>query len=75
MPNPSPSTKPQADVVVSGGGSLYVFRILSEPARSWVEENVSQEGFQPNFPDTLYVEHRYVRELAAGMQQHGLVVR
>jgi hypothetical protein len=65
----------QPDVVVEGGRSLYVFRILTEPARTWVEDYVSREGFQPQFPNVLYVEHRYVRDLAAGMQAEGLVVQ
>jgi hypothetical protein len=65
----------QADVLVDGGGSLYVFRILSESARDWVTENVSQEGYQPDFPNILYVEHRYARDLAAGMADAKLVVR
>lgn len=72
MSNPS---KPQADVLVAGGGSLYVFHILTESARAWVEDNVSQEGFQPSFPNAVYVEHRYVRDLTAGMVGAGLVVR
>ena len=65
----------QADVLVSGGGSLYVFSILSESARTWVLENVSSQGFQPNYPKTLYVEHRYAGDLAAGMVDAGLAVR
>jgi hypothetical protein len=71
----NPTNAPQADILVEGGGSLFVFRILSESARTWVEESVSREGFQPDFPDTLYVEHRYARDLAAGMQACGLAVR
>lgn len=65
----------EIDVLVEGGGSLYVFRILSESARAWVEEFVSPEGFQPQFPNVLYVEHRFARELATGMQGDGLVLR
>jgi hypothetical protein len=64
----------QADVLVEGGGSLYVFRILSESARDWVEEYVSREGFQPQFPNVLYVEHRYAQDLAFGFQQAGLAI-
>ena len=64
-----------ADVLVEGGGSIYVFRIFSESARDWVEEHVSREGFQPEFPNVLYVEHRYARDLALGFQQAGLRVR
>lgn len=65
---------PQADVLVEGAGSLFLLRILSETARAWVEENVSREGFQPQFPKVLYVEHRYVADIVAGMQADGLVL-
>ena len=73
--NPSSNERNRTDVLVEGGGSLYVFRVLSQSARAWVEEFVSPEGFQPQFPNVLYVEHRYARELAAGMQAEGLSVR
>jgi hypothetical protein len=69
------SKAPQADALVTGGSSVYLLHILSEPAREWVRENVSRQGFQPNFPQSLVVEHRYVSVLVEGMQASGLVVR
>jgi len=84
MSNSSRGTRPQADVLVCGDGSLYVFQILSEPARTWVQENVSQEGFQPNFPHSLYVEHRYaaavkgaemMRPITIDLREGTLVIR
>lgn len=75
-PRSSARTKvPQADVLISGGGTLYVFSALTETAKDWIRENVSSEGFQPNFPDTIYVENRYAQPLAAGMVDFGLEVR
>jgi hypothetical protein len=62
------------DVLVEGGGSIYIFRPLSESARVWIEANVSREGFHPDWP-TLVVEHRYAGHLAAGMQADGLVLQ
>lgn len=70
----SHSSKPRADVLVSGGGSLYVFRALTDAAKEWIESNVSSEGFQPQFPEVLYVEHRYAHDLAAGMRDAGMVL-
>lgn len=70
-----PTKNPKADVLVTGGGSLFVFQALTEEAKDWIRENVSSQGFQPNYPNTIYVEHRYVENLAAGMQAAGLAVR
>jgi hypothetical protein len=78
MSNRSSSARtkvPQADVLVTGGGTLFVFHALSDSAKDWITENVSREGFNPQFPNVLYVEHRYARDLAAGMIDFGLVVR
>lgn len=48
-------------------------RPLSDSARAWIEENVSREGYHPDWP-ILFVEHRYAEHLAAGMQADGLVL-
>jgi hypothetical protein len=70
-----PTTKArEVDILIEGGGSIYIFRPLSDFARSWIEENVSRDGFHPDWP-TLVVEHRYAGNLAAGMQGDGLVLR
>jgi hypothetical protein len=79
LSNPSRSShrnklQPQVDVLVEGHGSLFLFRPLSYSARTWIEENVSREGFHPDWP-TLIVEHRFASNLAAGMQEAGLVLR
>lgn len=71
----SRKSKPAVDVLVSGGGSLFVFSMISDSAKSWAEENISREGFQPNFPNQVYVEHRYAHDLAQGLISSGLVVR
>jgi hypothetical protein len=66
--------KPTFDVAVENHGSIFFFRPLSPLAEQWIEDNVSSEGFHPNWP-SLVVEHRYAFDLAQGMQQAGLVVR
>jgi len=66
--------KPNVDVSVENHGSIFLFRPLGPKAEAWIEENVSREGFHPDWP-TLVVEHRYARSLAEGMTRDGLVLR
>lgn len=65
----------QVDVLVEDNGTLFIFSPLTGRAKQWIEENVSQEGYQPDFPTRLIVEHRYAFDLARGMRQDQLVVR
>lgn len=60
------------DVEIIGGGSLYLFLLLTEQAREWVEECVSPD--RRMLGSGLAVEHRYAAALAEGMQADGLVV-
>ena len=61
------------DIEVTGGGTLYRLEPKTDLARAWVEEHVSQEGFQPEWPMVM-VEHRYIDEIIQGMQADGLEV-
>lgn len=65
---------PQVDVAVENHGSIFLFRPLSDLARKWVEENVSREGFHPDWP-TLVVEHRYIARIVHGAIADGLRVQ
>ena len=66
-----------SDFHMDGGpiGLASVLRIepLTQEAKDWVEECVSQEGFQPDWP-TLYVEHRYLDYLIDGIAMSGLTI-
>ena len=61
-----------SDVVVSGAGTVYLFELLTDDARTWVNEHVSEE--HQMFGRSLAVEHRYVGPLIEGMEGDGLVV-
>lgn len=63
---------PVPDVRITGGGTVYLFELLTEHARAWVNENVSAE--RQMFGRGLAVEHRYAAVLAGGMQADGLLV-
>lgn len=67
-------TPPQVvDVLVEGHGSLYLFLLHTDAARSWVDEHVSDDAQW--LGEALVVEHRYAADLAVGMNADGLVVR
>jgi hypothetical protein len=61
------------DIEVENHVAIFIFRPLTAVAENWIEENVSREGFHPDWP-TLVVEHRYAADLAEGMNRDGLVL-
>ena len=69
----SPAEPSKCDVVVRRLGAINLVFPLTKKARSWVEEKVSKEGFQPNWP-ALVVENRYLSDLIGGMKEAGLEV-
>jgi hypothetical protein len=58
------------DVEIVNHGSLYGFRPVSQAARDWIAENVSDDAQW--FGGALMVEHRYASDLAEGMAGDGL---
>lgn len=66
-------TKVSADIEVENGGSLFLFRPLTDAGREWLNENVAAESWQW-FGGALAVEHRYAGDLAQGAQEAGLRV-
>ena len=60
------------DVKVENHGTLFLFRLLTDAARDWVEAHVDPEAQW--FGGALVVEHRYARDLAQGMLDDGLAV-
>lgn len=61
------------DVAVSNHGTVFLFALLTDRAREWVDENVQAEGWQ-FFGGSLAVEPRMARDLAQGMLNDGLEV-
>ena len=61
-----------ADVRITGGGTIYLFLLITDQAEAWVDEHVT--GERQRLGAGLAVEHRYAAALAAGMQEGGLVV-
>jgi hypothetical protein len=52
----APDNATQLDVHVVNHGSLFAFELLSQQAREWVDQNVSEDA--QFFGGALMVEHR-----------------
>lgn len=65
-------TAQPADDYITGGGTIYLFTLLTQQAREWVHEHVSRD--HQMLGNGLAVEWRYVTALAAGMEADGLVL-
>ncbi len=61
---------PTPDVRIINGSSVFLFVLLTDRAREWVDEWVSEDRMM--FGRGLAVEHRYAAALAAAMQSDGL---
>jgi hypothetical protein len=61
-----------ADVRVENHGTLFLFYPLTPAAEEWIAEHVSDDA--QFWGPALVVEHRYARDLAAGMTGDGLTV-
>jgi hypothetical protein len=73
--SPTHSGKIEPAFVVENHGSIFLLKPLTPFATSWVEEHIGQEnGYQPYFP-TVVVEHRYIADIVAGIQNDGLAVQ
>ena len=63
----------QVDAEVENHGTIFLVRPLTEAARDWLAENVSNESQW--FGAALVVEHRYAADLVDGMIGDGLNVQ
>jgi len=73
--SPTHSERIQPDFLVENHGSILLLKSLTPSATSWIEEHIGQDnGFQPYFP-TIVVEHHYIADIVAGIQNDGLAVQ
>jgi hypothetical protein len=61
------------DFEVSGGGSVYLLRPLTRPARDWVDDHLPDDATW--WCGAVVVEHRYIGPIVGGAIGDGLVVR
>ena len=62
-----------ADLLVQGGGSVFLLRPTSRKGYCWLKEHTLAAAMW--FADALVVEHRYIRDIVAGALCAGLRVR
>ena len=60
------------DIYVENHGTLILVRPATPVAKSWIEENVSDEA--TFWAGALVVEPRYVHDLLRGMKADGLEI-
>jgi hypothetical protein len=65
----------RADIIVEDHGSIIVLRGMTDAGYSWIEANVSGDGYQPFGLGARLAEPRYVSPVINGAQDDGLVVR
>jgi hypothetical protein len=73
----SPTSNPVSSVVdfrIESHGSVLLLIPQTTSARLWVEENIGREnGLQPYWP-IVCIEHRFISDIVAGIENDGLVV-
>lgn len=63
-----------ADVTVEDQGSLVLFKIESQEAQEWVDDNIDVPDFAWLGGQQFVVEHRFADNLIAGLQDAGFEV-
>jgi hypothetical protein len=70
----SGSSPTQADFQVENHGSIFLLIPQTLSARVWIDDHIGKDnGYQPHYP-TVVVEHRYIADIVAGIQDDGLAV-
>jgi hypothetical protein len=59
-----------ADLLVHGGGSVYLVRPVSPLGVAWVDEHISLDAMW--FAGAVAVENRYVADILHGAAEDGL---
>jgi hypothetical protein len=62
-----------ADLLVQGGGSVYLLRPISPAGGAWVDQHIPSDATW--FGGAIAVEHRYIHDIVAGAISDGLEVR
>jgi hypothetical protein len=69
----SGSSPTQPDFLVENQGTIFLLQPLTPSANSWIEENLPED--RTTFGSAVVVEHRYISDIVAGIQNDGLAVQ
>jgi len=73
-PNKQFGSSPTHDFEVQNHGSIFLLIPLTSSARVWIDDHIGKDnGHQPMWP-TVLVEHRFIADIVAGIQDDGLAV-
>ena len=73
-PNKQSGTSPTPDFEVQNHGSIFLLIPQTSSARVWIDDHIGRDnGYQPHYP-TVLIEHRYIADIVAGIQNDGLAV-
>ncbi len=63
------------DISLENHGSIFLVRPLSAAGTDWIEQNIGEgNGYQPDYPNSIIVEHRYILSIVDGMLNDGLEI-
>lgn len=61
------------DIQIQNEGFIFLVHALTKKAKAWIQENINAEE-STFFGSALVVEHRYIRDVLAGMESDGLEI-
>lgn len=61
----------QPDFTITGGGTLYLLRPVSDAAKEWVQLHIPEDAQW--LGDAVAIEHRYIQAIVDGLEADGLV--
>jgi len=67
------SPPPKFDLLVHGGGRVYLLRPVSQVGEAWTDEHIPPDATW--FGGAVVVEHRYIASIVTGAVSDGLCVR
>jgi hypothetical protein len=58
------------DFTLSGGGTIYLLRPITDAARDWVDQHIPDDAMW--LGGQVAIEHRYVDDILDGITAEGL---
>jgi len=69
----SPPTSARPDLLVGGGGTVYLLHAVSPRGDAWITEHLPPDA--PRLGTAVAIEHRFILPIVSGATADGLRVR